>query len=118
MQRYPKRLLYPCSTDEDRRTGDMVNTHLRPYSDAEFRREDDTGRSIREASSLRVRGGGAEQVTCAADGHMIMYVHRHQRRAVRSMLTTELLAAVDAYDLGMVSYQLLHDMATGNITGK
>ena len=71
---------------------------------------------MRGALYMRVLGGNTEDMSKPAPGHLIHYVHRAQRRVVRSTFTAELLAAVDAYDIGSLLCQLMHEMATGEIS--
>ena len=119
-QRTPKKLLY--RTLEGSNTVDQGNlvagqappTHLRLYSDAAFKKEEDDGHSVRGALFVRCAGTDvACMQTKEAYGHLIDTVAKKQRNVVRATFSAELRGAGDTLDKAFILAQTMHEIATG-----
>ena len=97
------------------RLSESTKTHLRMYSDAAFKKEEDTGHCMRGAMYLRCPGTRHEDFTKSCDCHILEFVARQQRRVVRSTFTAELLGACDTLDKASILVQMLHECSTGHI---
>ena len=74
---------------------------------------------MRGSVYLLCGGRGAEAYQKTAQGHMLDFVARQQRRVVRATFSAELLGSCDTIDRGILLAQLLHEISTGDnsITG-
>ena len=112
-QRNPAQLRY-------QRFKTQSNQHLRVYSDAAFKKEEEDGHSMRGALYMRCCAETSSKdnmfstYTTTASGHLLDMKSGGQRRVVRSTFTAESLAACDALDQGIVLAQTLHEMQTGD----
>ena len=113
-QRNPRKIAYRALDTQQRPVGSVVPTHLREHSDAAFKKEDDTGHSMRGAVYVRTLGNKEADMIASRPGHLIDFVARQQRRVTRATFTAELLSACDAQDKGFLLAQMLHEIATGN----
>ena len=112
-QRNPQKVWYrPLFESKANDTG----THLRLYSDAAFKREEESGHSIRGALYIRCRGSKFEDMKCSTHGHLIDHVSRNQRRVVRSTFSAELGGAGDTIDKAFILAQIFHEINTGQNT--
>ena len=91
-------------------------THLRMYSDAAFKKEEETGHCMRGAVYLRCPGNSVADFTKSKPCHIIEFVARQQRRVVRSTFTAELLGACDTLDKGTILAQMLHECCAGQMS--
>ena len=107
-QRNPKKLFYG-------RLGSS-ETHLRMYSDAAFKKEEETGHSMRGAIFVRCSGTDASDMVKTTKGHLIEFKNGAQRRVNRSTFIAELQSACDTQDKGFLIAQLLHEACTGDIS--
>ena len=96
--------------------GNVVPTHLRMYSDAAFKKEEEDGHSLRGACYLRCYGNQDHNLTKATRGHLIDFQAKGQRRVVRATFTAELLGGCDTIDKGILLAQTLHELQTGIVT--
>jgi hypothetical protein len=88
------------------------------YSDAAFKKEEESGHCMRGAIYLRCPGTTVAHFTNSTDCHIIEFVARQQRRVVRSTFTAELLGACDTLDKGTILAQMMHECVTGDIRPK
>ena len=105
-QRNPKRLLY-------RRFKSLVS-HLRQYGDAAFKKEDDSGHSMRGALYIRCNGNQWSEFQVTTVGHLIHFSGNRQRRVVRATFSAELMNACDTQDTCFLIAQAMHEMVTGD----
>ena len=96
--------------------GTAVATHLRQYGDSAFKKEEDTGHSMRGAFFIRAFEDTQEHMITTQWGHLLDYVARSQRRVTRATFTAELLGACDTQDRGLLLAQQLHEIAGGVTT--
>ena len=80
--------------------------HLRIYSDAAFKKEEETGRSTRGA--IYAPCPSLDEFTSTTSMCLIDYVNKQQRRVTRSTFVAELLSGCDAVDRGILLSQMLH----------
>ena len=101
-QRHPKALCYrrlsiPGSGGHADPKG-ALPTHLRMISDAAFKKEDESGHSMRGAMYMRCAGNALGDMTGSRSGHLIDYVSCQQRQVTRATFTSELRGGCDTVD--------------------
>ena len=95
--------------------GQAPPTHLRLYSDAAFKKEEEDGHSVRGALYVRCAGTDtASMQRKQAYGHLIETVSKKQRNVVRATFSAELRGAGDTMDKAFILAQTLHEIATGD----
>lgn len=107
-QRNPKALTYrklPGALEK--------GTHLRMYSDAAFKKEEEDGHSQRGAIYMRCVGNTQKDMICTSQGHLIEMASKQQRRVVRATFTAELQGGCDTVDKGFLLVQTFHEITTG-----
>ena len=84
----------------------LIVAHIRGIvSDAAFKKEADTGHSLRGVLYLRGACAYAQDlVTSPSNVHILDWVSKSQRHVTRSRFAAELLSAGDAIDQGQVPY--------------
>jgi hypothetical protein len=97
---------------------DCKATHLRMISDAAFKREEDSGHSMRGACYVRCPGVSDNDFVISKPGHLIETVARQQRRVTRATFTSELQGGCDTMDKGFLLLQALDEMQTGRISAQ
>ena len=112
-QRNPKGITYKQLDNNNRPPGSCVPTHLREVSDAAFKKEEDSGHSMRGACYIRCAGNRISDMTSSCSGHLLDHVSRAQRRVTRATFTSELQAGCDTVDKGFLLLQCLDEMQTG-----
>ena len=112
-KRNPKCLRFAQLDTANRPAGTMIQTHLRMYADAAFKKEDDSGHSMRGALYVRCIGKKIADFQGTRKGHLVDYVGAKQRRVVRATFSAELLNACDTQDKGLLLSQQFHEMCTG-----
>ena len=113
-QRNPRKIVYRALDKQQRPAGSIIPTHLREYSDAAFKKEENSGHSMRGAVYVRTLGNTEKDMTTTQPGHLIDFTARQQRRVTRATFTAELLSACDAQDKGFLLAQMLHELASGD----
>ena len=114
-QRNPKRIRYRRFTKQD---VNGVDTHLRMYSDAAFKKEEEDGHSMRGALYIRCEGNHSEAFQGGTIGHLVDYQCRSQKKVVRATFTAELLSGCDTVDHGFLLAQTFHEIATGEMSAQ
>ena len=84
------------------------------YGDAAFKKEDDSGHSMRGALYLRCVGNQDGDFRKTVQGHLVEHSANKQRRVVRATFTAELQNGCDTVDRGFLLLQALHEMTTGD----
>jgi len=115
-QRNPKQLVYNNWAPDKRPVGSIVPTHLRLISDAAFKKEEDSGHSMRGAVYMRCAGNKPEDMIKTSPGHLLEHTSRQQRRVTRATFTSELQGGCDTMDKGFLLMQIFHEMQTGQCT--
>ena len=117
IQQTPKRLNYgKLKISGESRQAEPADTHLRVISDAAFKREAETGFSLRGAVSARCPGTSTASFTTSAPCHLLEWTSKGQRHVTRSTFSAELLSAGDTLDHGLLMVQQLHEIQTGETT--
>ena len=106
IQRNPKKLTYT-------KLGDDSCHHFRLVSDAAFKKEETKGHALRGSLYLICPGSGSGSYHSDAPCHMIEYMSKALRHVTRSTFSSELLAACDTIDLGLLIVSLLHELKAG-----
>ena len=99
-----------------RPAGSTVPTHLRLISDAAFKKEEESGHSMRGACFIRCLGNTQAAMSASAPGHLLEWVARQQRRVTRATFTSELQGACDTMDKGFLLLQILDEFQTGRVS--
>ena len=107
LQSNPKALVY-------RKLSNSSTFHLRIYSDAAVKKEEETGHSTRGA--IYALCPTLDDFTSTTEMCLIDYVNKQQRRVTRSTFVAELLSGCDAVDRGILLSQMLHEICTGDIS--
>ena len=115
-QRNPKSIMYVQLDKLNRPSGSVVGTHLRMISDAAFKKEEDSGHSMRGACYVRCLGSNTEDMVKTVTGHLLDYVSRQQRRVTRATFTSELQGGCDTVDKGFLILQALDELSSGRST--
>ena len=115
-QRNPKGIHYVQLEHSGRPKGSTVDTHLRMISDAAFKKEEDSGHSMRGACYVRCLGGLTADMIKTVKGHLLDYVARQQRRVTRATFTSELQGGCDTVDKGFLILQVLDELTSGRST--
>ena len=115
-QRNPKGMHYVQLGQSERPKGSTVATHLRMISDAAFKKEEDSGHSMRGACYVRCLGNTTADMIKTVKGHLLDYVARQQRRVTRATFTSELQGGCDTVDKGFLILQVLDELASGRST--
>ena len=114
-QRNPKKLCYMRFARTPESQG-STGTHLILYSNAAFRKEEDTGHSMRGALFLRTYGTSNDDMIATRPCHVLHVIGRSQRRVTRSTFTSKMLACCDTADMGLRIVQLIHEINTGIVS--
>ncbi len=85
-------------------------------SDAAFKKEEDSGHSMRGACYVRCLGNTTADMIKTVKGHLLDYVARQQRRVTRATFTSELQGGCDTVDKGFLILQVLDELASGRST--
>ncbi len=101
-----KRLTPSAGSDNGESTG-VTRSHLHEISDAAFKREEETGHSMRGAAFVRCVGTSVQDMTKTSPGHLLDYVARRQRRVTRATFTSKLQGGCDTVDKGFLLYRCL-----------
>ncbi len=118
-QRNPKSIIYRrLDADNRRPAGSTVPTHLRMISDAAFKKEEESGHSMRGAAYVRCLGGTQSDMVKSVNGHLLDYVARSQRRVTRATFTAELQGGCDTVDKGLLLLTILDESNTGKISAQ
>ena len=115
-QRNPKGIQYVQLEQSGRPKGSTVDTHLRMISDAAFKKEEDSGHSMRGACYVRCLGGTTADMVKTVKGHLLDFVARQQRRVTRATFTSELQGGCDTVDKGFLLLQVLDELSSGRST--
>ena len=107
MQRNPRGLRY--------RPMPKYPDALVQYSDSGFKARSEDGLSVRGMISLRMN---SEDLKNPSDApcHLLEYVSKSQRHVTRSTFSSELFAATDAIDAGLLTRLVLHELKYGPLT--
>ena len=118
MQRHPKKLHYRNQAGEE--------AVLKCISDSAFKKEQDSGHAVKGALFIRTRLAGAKSTQMTLEptqvwsvseiAHIIDWICRTQRHVTRSTFSSELFAACDTIDHGMLLATILHQIRTGAVT--
>jgi len=110
VQRNPKRLTY--------RSFSTILSHLKVVSDAAFKKEEDKdkGFGLRGSIYLRAPGNTDKCFVLAATVHCLEFMCKALRNVTRSTFSSELHAACDSVDLGILLQLLLHEISSGPVT--
>ena len=107
LQANPRRITFPKMTYPDM---------LLQISDSSYKARAEDGLSVRGLVSVRVHSSaikeGLRDTTC----HLIDYASKAQRHVTRSTFSSELFAATDATDIGILHSTVLHELANGKLT--
>ncbi|CAE7308690.1 RE2, partial [Symbiodinium pilosum] len=107
IQENPRRLTYPKMPYPDT---------LLQISDSAFKARAEDGLSMRGLVSVRVCMqdvlDGKPETKC----HLVDYVSKSQRHVTRSTFSSELFAATDSVDLGLLSSIVLHELKEGVVS--
>ncbi len=112
-QRNPKGITFKQLDSLNRPAGSSVPTHLREISDAAFKKEEESGHSMRGACYMRCAGKSLSDMTSSRPGHLLDYVACAQRQVTRATFTSELLGGCETIDKGFKILQGLDEMQTG-----
>ena len=115
-QRNPKGIVFGPLDNTARPAGSIIPTHLRQISDAAFKKEEDSGHSMRGAAYMRCAGNQESDFTGTRRGHLLEWVARQQRRVTRATFTSELQGGCDTVDKGFIFLQILDEMISGRIS--
>ena len=104
VQRNPVRLYY--------RNFPPGPVHLKVVSDAAFKKEEEKGHSLRGSLYLVASGDYHSNGVV----HVLEYLSKSLRHVTRSTFSSELHAACDAADLGILIALMMHETETGAVT--
>ena len=91
---------------------------LLQVSDASFKARAEDGLSVRGLISLRVSSEAVREGLRESTCHVLDFVSKAQRHVTRSTFSSELFAATDAVDCGLLHSVLLHELSKGPITAE
>ena len=98
----------------------LVNPRLDCYpdaliqiSDSSFKAKADDGLSVRGLISVRTSQSAIVKGAKHVRGHLIDFLSKAQRHVTRSTFSSELFAATDAVDSGLLCTIILQELATG-----
>ena len=107
IQHNPRQMCYPKMQYPDT---------LLQISDSSYRAKSEDGLSVRGLVSVRVLlkdiQEGKKEVSC----HFIDFVSKAQRHVTRSTFSSELFAATDSIDIGLLHSLTLHELASGIVS--
>ena len=107
LQQNPRRLSYPVMPYPDT---------LLQISDSSYRAKAEDGLSVRGLASLRVCSKevleGCRDTSC----HLVDFVSKAQRHVTRSTFSSELFAATDSVDVGLLHSIMLHELKSGVVS--
>ena len=107
LQRNPRKMSYPTMQYPDT---------LLQISDSSYRAKAEDGLSVRGLVSLRVCSAavheGCRDTTC----HLVDFASKAQRHVTRSTFSSELFAATDAIDIGLLHSIMLYELRHGKIS--
>lgn len=106
-QENPRKLSYPQMEYPDT---------LLQVSDSAFKARAEDGLSMRGLVSLRVSLTGITREQKSTACHLIDYVSKAQRHVTRSTFSSELFAATDAVDIGLLHSIVLHELRQGIVS--
>ena len=107
LQANPRKLTYPKMS---------YPTALVQISDAAFKAKAEDGLSVRGLISVRICLNDIVQGKAEAKCHMVDWVSKAQRHVTRSTFSSELFAATDAVDIGLLNTVALHELAHGVVS--
>ena len=82
------------------------------YSDSGFQARSEDGLSVRGLVSMRMHSTGLKTPTKAIC-HVLEFVSKAQRHVTRSTFSSELFAATDSVDMGLLTRLALHELQNG-----
>eukprot|EP00439_Symbiodinium_sp_Y106_P057262 s2270_g8.t1 len=107
LQKNPRKITYPSMAYPDA---------LLQVSDSSYKARAEDGLSVRGLVSLRVSlscvTDGKKQVPC----HLLDFASKQQRHVTRSTFSSELFAATDATDCGLLHTLAIHELSSGVLT--
>ena len=109
MQANPRKITYPVMEYPD---------CLLQISDSSYKAKSETGLSVRGMVSLRISKGCVAQGMQPAPCHLLDYASKQQRHVTRSTFSSELFAATDAVDVGLLNIITLHELKVGVISAE
>lgn len=104
MQKNPRGLRY--------RPMDKYPDSLVQFSDSGFKARSEDGLSVRGLVSMRMHSSELKSPT-KATCHVLEFVSKAQRHVTRSTFSSELFAATDAIDMGLLTRLALHELQYG-----
>ena len=107
LQSTPRGITYPVMEYPDM---------LLQISDSSYRAKADDGLSVRGLVSVRVRAESIHEGLKIVQCHFVDWVSKAQRHVTRSTFSSELFAATDAVDSGLLNTVTLHELAHGPVT--
>ena len=107
IQNNPRHLTYPRMRYPDT---------LLQISDSSYRAKAEDGLSVRGLVSLRVSASALEEGLRDTACHLIDFASKAQRHVTRSTFSSELFAATDAADTGLLYSVILHELRHGVVT--
>ena len=108
MQANPRKLVFPVMEEYP----DM----LMQISDSSYRAKAEDGLSVRGLVSIRVSSKALSEGLAQTPCHVLDYVSKAQRHVTRSTFSSELFAATDATDSGLLQTVALHELNSGVLT--
>ncbi len=118
MQRHPKKLCY--------RTQPAGPSWLKCISDSAFKKETDSGHAVKGAIFLRTASSSSKPIAATTEpyavwlpsevAHILDFFSKTQRHVTRSTFSSELFAACDTVDHGLLLATILHQVTTGAVT--
>ena len=106
-QANPRKLTYPVMEYPDM---------LLQISDSSYKAKAEDGLSVRGLVSVRVCASGVNEGLPKVACHVLDYVSKAQRHVTRSTFSSELFAATDAVDSGLLQTVALHELVHGVLT--
>eukprot|EP00435_Cladocopium_sp_Y103_P057491 s245_g19.t2 len=107
MQKNPRGLRY-------RKMPEYPNSIVQ-FSDSGFKARSEDGLSVRGLVSLRMAGSDLKSPS-SAPCHVLEFVSKSQRHVTRSTFSSELFAATDSVDSGILTRLALHELKHGPLT--
>ena len=103
-QANPRKIKYPVMSYPDA---------LLQISDSSYRAKAEDGLSVRGMVSVRTNLKDIEAGCARTECHVIDFVSKAQRHVTRSTFSSELFAATDAVDVGLLYTVILHELKHG-----
>ena len=104
LQATPRSLHYPVMPYPDM---------LLQISDSSYKAKATDGLSMRGLISVRVRKADIESQATSVPCHLVDFASKQQRHVTRSTFSSELFAATDATDQGLLNTVILHELENG-----